>query len=381
MLTVAVAGLGGFAAEHHAALAILEAQGVCRVVAACDPDPTLEGGRFRFAERGVGVYASLEALLAAHRPSLLTLPTPIPLHAAQHAMAVEAGVACYLEKPPSLWWPEFQAMRGIDRGATQVGFNFVGDPFRRSLKGRILAGEFGALREATLHAVWPRDAAYYARNDWAGRLRVGERWVLDSCIGNALAHYVQNLLFWCGTEGVDSVGRVREVRAWLGRTRPIESYDTALVEAQVEDATVRIGATHGAGANSDRETLVFERARITFDRWDRARIDGGETIASEIPDQGALLRHNLAQTLDFVAGRRDRPTTRLADAASFVALCDLALVSSGAIHEVRGLDLGGFVEEGRWPAGVPETVGMDDLPRLVGTASRLVPQRDAPPGS
>ena len=360
-----MAGLGGFAGEHHAALARLEEEGVCRVVATCDPDPATvaaQGERFRLAERRVEVFPSLEALLAAHRPDLLSLPTPIPLHAEQHAMAVEAGVAVYLEKPPSLWWPEFEGMVAIDPGTTQVGFNFVGDPFRRSLKERILAGEFGRLREARFLAVWPREAAYYARNGWAGRLRTGGRWTLDSVIGNAMAHYVQNLLFWCGRDGV---GEVREVRAWLGRTRAIESYDTALVEADVEGVTVRIGATHAEGANSDRETLVFERGSIVFDRWDRARI-GAETVVSAFPDQAALLRHNLWETLE------SGPTTRLVDSSSFVALCGLALVSSGTIHTGGAHDLQGFVEAGRWPSGVPATVGMGDLARLESVASRLV---------
>jgi len=383
---VAVAGIGGFAADHHAALAHLEAGGQCRVVAACDPDPNLaatQATRFGFAERGVGVFESLEALLAEHGSDLdlLTLPTPIPLHAGQHRLAVEAGVGCYLEKPPSLWWPEFRSMLEVEQSAvkeTQVGFNFVGDPWRRTIKQRILSGEFGALREVRLHAVWPRDAAYYGRNSWAGRLRTGESWVIDSCIGNALAHYVQNLLFWCGTEDVDSVGKIDEVRAWLGRTHPIESYDTALVEASLSGGVkLRIGATHAElGVNFEPETLIFDDVRIAFRRWNEVRTefaDGRVELGrSAIPDQAALLRHNLATYMDYLSGSVSGPTTRLTDSEPFVALCDLALISSGAIHTVtEPPDLGAFAEHGAWPSDTPNTVTMGDLPRLADTATKI----------
>lgn len=364
----------------------LEEAGVCRLVATCDPNPELaktQGVRFRFAERGVEVYSSVQEMLAVHGKELglITLPIPIPLHAEQHRLAIDAGVPCYLEKPPSLWWPEFQAMLEVDlraNKATQVGFNFVGDPFRRALKERILSGEFGRLEEVRLHAIWPRNAAYYARNNWGGRLRVGDRWVLDSPIGNAMAHYVQNLLFWCGMDGVDSVGQVSSVRAWLGRTRPIESYDTVCLEADLASGPLlRIGATHAEiGPTCDRETLIFEKARIVLPKWNEVHIDSHdgrrEEHRSEIKDHAAMLRHNLTRYLSFVTGVVDRPTTTLADSLSFVALCDLALISAGVIEDVdTPPDLGRFVEGGQWPRPEPTSAPVGDLSRLEEVALNL----------
>ncbi len=386
---VAVAGLGGFAGAHHAALEALEAQGLCRVVATCDPNLAAmepEIARFRLVERDVQTSASLDAMLDL-KPDVVTLPTPIPLHAEQHAAVVGAGAACYLEKPPTLWWPEFQAMRTVERKAardTGVGFNFIGDPFRRRLKARILAGEFGRLRGASLLGVWPRDAAYFGRNGWAGRLKAGDRWVLDSCIGNAMAHYVQNLLFWCG-EDLDSVGRIEEVQARLGRAHPIESYDTAFVAARLAgDVRLRIAATHAGEATFDQEILQLDAALIVLDSWRTARIkwrDGRrETLESDIPDHAAMLRENLGAHL-----KGNRPATRLDDCESFVALCDLALVSSGAIHDlpahadvegrrtVDGLEaaLRAFVQNESWPGSLPPPAQPSDLARLEAVATRL----------
>ena len=48
-----------------------------------------------------------------------------------------------------------------------------------------------------LVAPYPSD--YYERNNWAGKLKVGDRWVLDSPLNNALSHYLHLLLFLAGS--------------------------------------------------------------------------------------------------------------------------------------------------------------------------------------
>src|SRR5207237_9307357 len=121
------------------------------------------------------------------------------LHAEMHAAATARGLPVYLEKPPTLDHVELEAMIRSDaqaRKASLVGFNFIIEKARLSLKERLLAGEFGAVRGATLSALWPRPASYFARNNWGGRLLVDGHVVLDSCFGNAMAHFVHNLLFW-----------------------------------------------------------------------------------------------------------------------------------------------------------------------------------------
>jgi predicted dehydrogenase len=399
LLRVGVAGVGGFAGDHHAALAQMEEDGECRVVATCDPDSSRVAAaaeRFRFEDRQVRTFPGLSEMLAESEPDVVMLPTPIPLHAEHHRLAVASGAGCYLEKPPSLWWLEFQRMLETERQAkraTHVGFNFVGDPWRRTLKQRILNLEFGELREVRFAAIWPRDEAYYGRNDWGGRLKTGDRWVLDSPIGNAMAHYVQNLLFWAGPEP-DSVAAIHEVRARLFRAHPIESYDTAYLSALLDGgARLRIAATHtGVDRSRQRETLVFDRARIFLDEWRKARVeyaDGTvEGLESEVLDQRELLRHNFREYFAFVRGESPRPMTRLEDATSFVALCGLAFVSANGIERfapgrivgtngkvsVTGseAEMEAFVEEEWWPTEPGKPVHMSDLDRLGEVAARCL---------
>jgi hypothetical protein len=95
------------------------------------------------------------------------------------------------------------------------------------LKRDLLGGRYGRpLRFATLCA-WPRHAAYYRRNTWAGRLRDRDTgdWVLDSPANNAMAHFLHNALFLLG-DHLEGSAVPATVTAELARAYPIESADT-----------------------------------------------------------------------------------------------------------------------------------------------------------
>lgn len=391
VLRVGIAGLGGYAGVHHRAVRYLEEQGVCQLIATCDPD--LEGQRdaiskFGLIERGVRLLGTYEQMLDEALDAVL-LPTPIPLHAQQHRLAIERGLGVYLEKPPTLWWPEFLAMMEAEakaRFATQVGFNFVGDPLRLEIKRRILAGEFGKVEGATFLAIWPRDLAYYQRNNWAGRMEVNGHPVRDSCIGNALAHNIQDLLFWCG----DGIAEIQSVQARLFHAHPIESFDTAFVRAELDGgAWLRIGVTHaGADAQLDREQIFCSRAMITFDRWHHCRIEHQsgdvEELQSSLTEAPGTPGYNIGEYFAYLRGERGRPITTLEDSRSFVALNNLTFLSAGEVESfapervisvketgqvvVAGLEkeLERFVDHGDWPDREPKPASSQRLEELLG---------------
>ena len=104
-----------------------------------------------------------------------TPPPPPPY--SNHAAVTALGLPAYLEKPPTLDHAELERMITADSRAGKsslVGFNFIIEKQRLALKERLLAGEFGGLRGATLSALWPRPASYFQRNDWAGRLMIAD---------------------------------------------------------------------------------------------------------------------------------------------------------------------------------------------------------------
>ena len=338
-LRIGIVGMGGFAGSHHNAVARLEAEGGAKLVCTCDPHPaafTKEQETWRFAERGVGVFPDYRAMLdACHRGlDLVVVPTPINLHAEMHAAVTALGLPAYLEKPPTLDYAELEQMIVADtraRKSSVVGFNFIIEKPRLALKERILAGEFGAVRGATLSALWPRPASYFSRNHWAGRLMIDDRVVLDSCLGNAMAHFVHNLLFWAGGGELFNWAQLAAVRAELYRAHAIEGADTFFVETDTTTGvTMRFALSHAcAGTGTQLEMVLCDKAVLRYAvgrqievRWNDGRV---ERIALDPFD---ALVENHRDYYAYLRGERPRPATSLTDSRPFVMLNDLAHVSS-----------------------------------------------------
>lgn len=337
--------MGGFAGWHHSTVARLEERGEAKLICTCDPHVPMfatQRESWHFTERGVRVFDDYREMLAAcHQElDLLVVPTPIQLHAEMHRAGVELGLPVYLEKPPTLDHAELEQMIACDRlarKASLVGFNFIIERTRLALKTRLLAGEFGSVQGATLGALWPRPADYFRRNNWAGRLMMDGRVVLDSCFGNALAHFVHNLLFWTGRDTLYSWAQLAAVRAELYRAHAIEGADTFFVEADtVAGVTLRFALSHAcAGASSQTETVICEKATLRYIIGQQAEIrwtDG--RVERLVPDSFDGLLENHLDYYRYLRGEKDRPATTLVDTRPFVGLTDLAHVSSGHIAAI-----------------------------------------------
>lgn len=408
---IGIIGMGGFAGSHHNAIARLEERGHAKLVCTCDPNPAAFAGEqsnWRFASRGVEVFSDYRTMLQAcqHRLDVVVVPTPLQLHAEMHEAVTALGIPVYLEKPPTLDWAELDRMIAADtraRRASLVGFNFIIEKNRLSLKNRLLAGEFGAIRGATLSALWPRPAVQPGRNHWSGQLMADGRLVLDSCFGNALAHFVHNLLFWTGRAHVFSWSQVAAVRAELYRGHAIEGADTFFVETDtVEGVTLRVAMSHAcAGATRHCEMVLCDKASLNYCvgnhfevRWHDGRV---ERLMLEPFDP---LVENHLDYFRYLQGETQRPATTLADCQPFVTLNDLAYISSGRITpippalisrtrdekeqkdylDVRGMAAAhdAFLVRGLWPSAngwvraKSEVATPTDLPRLESTIRTMV---------
>jgi predicted dehydrogenase len=341
---VAIIGMGGFAGSHHNVVFELEKEGLCRLVAACDPAlKTFEDRQkaLNFIGRGVRCFDDYRDLIKDCRGELdvITIPTPIHLHAPMHRDAVRAGLAVYLEKPPTLDFEELQEMEAVDAAArfkTNVAFNFIVDPERQVLKSRLLAGEFGRLLRVCYCGLSPRYTPYYERAPWAGRLKLKDAMVLDSPIGNAMAHYVHNVLYWAGLRDLQDWPELESVSAECYRAHAIQGMDTVFIRAQTAAGVeLRLAVSHAVGAHRDREWFECEKARVVYGidgsreiRWTDGRVETGG------PHQLDLFHENFRAFFNYVQGRRIRPVTSLKDSEPFVLLNDLAYLSSGSIGTV-----------------------------------------------
>lgn len=334
--------MGGFAGWHHATIASLEERNLVKLICTCDPNADSfadEQKNWKLTERGVSVFTDYREMLAScHQDlDLLVVPTPINLHSEMHRAGVELGIPVYLEKPPTLDYRELEEMIECDRQAkksTLVAFNFIVEKPRLAIKERLLSGEFGAITGASLMAHWPRPSDYFRRAKWAGRLIMDGRVVLDSCLGNANAHFVHNMLFWLGESQLSSWAQIGNVRSELYRAHDIEGADTFFVEAATTaGVTIRFAVTHAcAGESSHQETITCENAEIIYIVGSHAEIrwHDGRVEHIEIGQFDGVTENHLAYHR-YISGQTNRPATSLTDSRPFVILNDLAHVSSGHI--------------------------------------------------
>jgi len=281
---VGLVGLGGYGRVHLQHLRDFHQRGELVLAAAVAFPPEqgeAETGALR--EQGCAVVFGLDELLAAlpHlKLDLVIVPTPIHLHARMTIALLRAGVDVLVEKPLAATAVEvdaiMQAMESTGR-MVAVGFQYLHAPEVLALKQRLQEGAIGTLRRVVVHAAWPRSHAYYTRNAWAGRLRVGEDWVLDSPVSNAMSHFLMVMLFLAGrTES--EVAQPARLGAELYRAQAIESFDTAVIHLETA-AGLRLDfyGTHSSreigrpslrveGDTGEAEWVQDSHAKITSSR-------------------------------------------------------------------------------------------------------------------
>lgn len=98
----------------------------------------------------------------------------------------------------------------------------------------MLQEKFGNPKRLSSLVLWPRDTVYFAR-PWAGRIKTNEgRWVWDSIVNNAAAHFLHAMLHLLGKSEELSAWPV-EVTAELYRANSIDNFDSAALRVITED--------------------------------------------------------------------------------------------------------------------------------------------------
>jgi predicted dehydrogenase len=309
----ALVGIGGYGRVHLQHLLEFHRRGelVLAAAVAWPPEPD-DAVLAELRAAGCVILASFEALLAdlaSLRVDLAVVPTPIHLHAGMTVALVRAGVDVLVEKPLAATVADATAIREAARATGRlvaVGFQYLHAPEIRALKQRLRAGSIGSLRRLVVHAAWPRSHSYYSRNAWAGRLKAGENWVLDSPVSNAMSHFLMVMLYLAGHEEAGLAKPVRQA-AELYRAQAIDSFDTAVLRLETADGLrLEFYGTHSSSAIG-RPSLRIEGTTGTAE-WVQdahARLQGPtetweQTAAPEFDTRVRMLR-------DVLARRRGAP--------------------------------------------------------------------------
>lgn len=238
------------------------------------------------AERRIPIYSSLHAFFERDRADLAVISSPIHLHTAMVLECLKNGVNVLCEKPLCLTEGETQEMANAGRESGRflaLGWQLNYDRAVLKLKQDIIAGRFGKpLRFRCVHAM-RRGRNYYSRSNWAGRITVDGREVLDSPFMNACAHHFQLMTFLLGN-AMDMPAALNAVQGELYRGNPhVENYDIAALRFLTNNGvsilyyTAHPLKTKNLGQEGKAE---FEHGILTWGKGKPFRIttDTGETI-------------------------------------------------------------------------------------------------------
>jgi predicted dehydrogenase len=240
MINVALIGISGFARWYYRDLVRLAKEGTVRLAAAVVINQDEEAEKCQVLRSlGCELYTDYLEMLRVRkgRLDLCIIPTGIPLHALMTKAALAAGCHVLVEKPAAATLAEVDAMHRAAEEAGRfvaVGFQHIYTPEIARMKEALLGGTIGRIEVIKCQGLWPRPASYYQRNNWTGRLKVGQSWSLDAPFNNAFAHWLNLLCFLAGPRR-DLSSHPVSVEAELYRTRPIESPDTACLRVETQE--------------------------------------------------------------------------------------------------------------------------------------------------
>lgn len=244
--------------------------------------------------RNVPLFSTLEEVfLAGIEIELVVIASPLQYHVQQCLEAIDSRCCVLCEKPLAATIQDADRLIEALEFSTQwieIGYQWSFTTAIRNLKQDILDGLFGRpIRARTLY-LWPRDLAYYQRNNWAGRIKDKDnRWVLDSPANSAMAHDLHNLFFLLG-ERMESSAEPIEISAELYRAYPIENYDTLACRARTEEnVELLFYASHAtAEIMGPMFLLEFEKAVVSYGEGSKsitAAMLSGEKKKYGCPDE------------------------------------------------------------------------------------------------
>jgi len=235
-----IVGCGGIAGLHAECLKKLENEGLAKLTAGADLNPTT---RTNFSAKwGVPMVDTLTALLQRDDIDAVTVCSPSGLHG-QHAIEIaQSGRHILCEKPLDLKLAKADEAIAVAKangvvlgGIFQQRFSEIA----RTVKRAIDEGYFGKIVLVHCETPWYRSQAYYDSGKWRGT------WAMDcGVLSNQSPHMIDRMMWLAG-----DVEEVLSATCDCGKERKIEAETVAV-------ATLRL--KNGALATITGTTLAYE---------------------------------------------------------------------------------------------------------------------------
>lgn len=295
VVSFGLVGLGGYARAICDLLLQFHSQpnSQTRLLGVYEPDLAPHGEILsRLKDCGVKILPSYQALLDEPIQAVW-LPIPIHLHRPFTEQALKAGKKVVCEKPVAGTIDDVDALiaaRDASGMDVAIGFQDIYDTRLIDLKRKLLDGVIGPIERFGVAGCWPRGTDYYARNAWAGRARVGENWILDSPVNNAMAHFVNLSAFLAGPT-INASIRPTGIEAELYRVYDIENYDTASLRITTDGGqTLSVLMTHACREQTHPViTLQGRRGRCEIEIFKQYRLEAdGQTTTVDLTEHCRL---------------------------------------------------------------------------------------------
>lgn len=292
-VTVLMVGIGGYGYFYLQTLFELIRANQITLGGVIDPLARRSAHYPLLLQERIPVFEEIaEYFRAGHRADLVVIASPLQYHVDQSCVALNQGAHVLCDKPVAPVVQEADWLIHTARVAASwcmIGYQWSYSRAIQELKRDIQKGLFGKVRRLKTLIFWPRDDAYYHRNDWAGKIKDADgRWVLDSPASNAMAHFLHNLFYLLGGEAASSA-RPADAVAELYRVNPIENFDTAICRAHTEcGVELLFYASHATQSEQDPVFhLEFEDAEVSFNETTpgiTARTHDGKVSSYGSPD-------------------------------------------------------------------------------------------------
>lgn len=287
MVRVVLIGIGGYGENYIKEFSEREIPDGTLVAVV---DPFIERSQYLpFIERiSVPVFKDLDDFLKSQvRGELAVVSSPIHTHYEYIKKLLSHGYDILTEKPVTI---DIERMNELIRDERESG-HFVAVGYQlcfqndvTQMKKDILSGKYGKPIRAKALRMMRRDRKYYSRTGWAGRLKAGGEYVLDSPLSNACAHHAEAMLYLLG-KSMDETLHVSSVSGSLYKGRPdIQNYDAAAIKIETQEGIPLYYYT----AHSIEEKKIGPYLEIEF--------DGGKIVGDDDAFKGYL---NDGRVIDY----------------------------------------------------------------------------------
>ena len=318
MIRAAIIGVSGYGATIYGDLMREKDNGVLEITAATVINQDEEKEKCDILRAmGCRLYTDYREMLANEKLDICFIPTGIHLHAPMTIAALEAGVNVVVEKPAAATVQEVEAMKTASAKAGKfvaVGYQTMYTPETELMKRTIVEGRIGRIKTIKCLAMWPRTFKYYSRNNWAGKIALNSKWVLDSPYNNALAHQF-NMISFLGGETFDKSAKLTTLQAELYRVNDIQSADTAVIRFYSESGTKFLfTVTHACEESFGPEISVI---------GEKGRIDWNNSFTRIVTEEGKEQLHSSPHE-ELRKNLSSKVLKRVSDPHQFICDLDIA---------------------------------------------------------